>query len=447
MGKRLVHFFASALRRLRGILCRISFLLFLATIALWIRTYWGYDRIELMTCRLGADSCMVEYSAALPQGHAVLERYWYHQSFGIGEPACSWGTNDPMPAALLGVGSNPNPGKCLFGFGFCRAFVQGSASNSGSDGVLLTVQYPLWAQAVLFALAPLFACRRVWLQQRKVRRAARGCCAECGYDLRATPERCPECGRRADAAKPAPIAWPRELVTFFYLTVLVAAVSVGLAAACPIWLWQQKLAVQEYDAWWRQLMHTADAGDAPSLRRLLACGPANRWRFAVQTVQTIERNGPEDVALAWVEAGADASFDDGSLLPMAVFQGYRRVAIRLLEKGAKVDARDRLTSNTALRSVAFHPKEPFDLGKLLLSRGADPNVTDRDGDTPLHIVASEASVRWRDSTPAERVRFAELLISHGADLNFKNRAGKTPLDLAKLNCPELAAYLNSQQRT
>jgi predicted amidophosphoribosyltransferase len=50
---------------------------------------------------------------------------------------------------------------------------------------------PYWLLAALTASAPL-----AWVISRLVRfnRPAHGQCSRCGYDLRATPERCPECG-------------------------------------------------------------------------------------------------------------------------------------------------------------------------------------------------------------------------------------------------------------
>ena len=439
------HYFARFFRWLRGILCRVSFLLFLATIGLWIRTYWSCDCIDAMTCRLGAESCMVRYAAACPQGHVSIRRERYYQRFGLEDPVCSWEVYDPTPPDGVVNSFSNSSSKSFLGFGFNPGgFFKASGSRHDRDGVVFSVQYPFWAQAAIFAVAPLLACRKLWARRRESFRAARGLCLQCGYDLRATPERCPECGLPAGATKPVAVAWGRELATYLYLAVLIAAVFIGLAAVCPIWLWEQRMALHEYNAWWQQLVEASQNKDAQSLRRLLARGRVNPERAAQQMGKVIGDDYSEEVALAWLDAGTDVNYDEGSLLPDAARHDYRKLAECLLGKGVNANAKEMGTHNTSLYYLGFTPKSPFDLERLLLARGADPNTRGQDGNTPLHNVASQVASQWGRRPPAERVKFAEFLIAHGANPRLKNTDGQTPLDLAKQNCPELAAFLETK---
>jgi hypothetical protein len=78
------------------------------------------------------------------------------------------------------------------GFGFSRSadWRMGNRVIAADPGCW-AVDSPYWFWCMLTLLVP--ARRSIgWIRGRH--RSSRGRCARCGYDLRATPNRCPECG-------------------------------------------------------------------------------------------------------------------------------------------------------------------------------------------------------------------------------------------------------------
>lgn len=51
---------------------------------------------------------------------------------------------------------------------------------------------PFWVPMGVLMVMPALWARRWWVIRRRRRL---GLCAQCGYDLRATPGQCPECGK------------------------------------------------------------------------------------------------------------------------------------------------------------------------------------------------------------------------------------------------------------
>lgn len=123
-------------------------------------------------------------------------------------------------------------------------------------------------------------------------------------------------------------------------------------------------------------------------------------------------------------AGANAVAPDGfGVLGLAVYFGRTGTADLLLRAGADPDtpsANDFMVRPIHSAAAHLDGERSRDLVKLLLDRGADPNVTQVGGWTPLHQVAAHG-----------RGEIARMLLDRGADLRAKSDDGRTPLDMAR----------------
>lgn len=105
-------------------------------------------------------------------------------------------------------------------------------------------------------------------------------------------------------------------------------------------------------------------------------------------------------------------------LHAAIAKGENAAAVKLLEGGVDIEAKDPGSGASALHYAVM--KDNIALVGLLLQRGADVNSRTRSETTPLHTAVLYG-----------RLEVAQFLIEKGAVVDAKSSSGATPLSIAE----------------
>jgi len=182
-------------RWLLNVLALLSLLLCVAVCALWMRSYSVVDRI-----RVGywGYHPLPRHPEAVAGQCAVLVRYPAGSNVSVYYDVC---LGSPRNAYAV----RPGRGGSRWVHDTIDLHPPRSAASAESVAgfslrrgqSFIDVRIPDYALLCATAVMPAFV--GTWRARRR-RRVVAGLCRHCGYDLRATPDRCPECG--AAAARP-----------------------------------------------------------------------------------------------------------------------------------------------------------------------------------------------------------------------------------------------------
>lgn len=210
-----------------SILASLSLLLCIAAITLWVRSCWVADeftsmtiqpeRYRIMTIGFDRDVRRVQVRHV----GSVSGRVFFGESYVIDRQNAHWERqwsymtrSNQRIFPIYPAPSIADTRWDYFGFGRLHdERVSGNVTIGNPSPKLAESDdyywFPYWPFCLLTSLLPAFSLARAGLSQRRRWRVLRGCCPICGYDLRATPDRCPECGIRMTGKSTTPNATGR----------------------------------------------------------------------------------------------------------------------------------------------------------------------------------------------------------------------------------------------
>jgi ankyrin repeat protein len=182
-------------------------------------------------------------------------------------------------------------------------------------------------------------------------------------------------------------------------------------------------------------LHKAANNRKALLQLLLNYGadPNSTDKYGNSPLHYCSSCGDDTIAALLIEKGADVNHQnhigDSPLHLASAYAGdYNAVQI-LIKNKAVINARNH-RGKTPLHKAQYHEE----IVDLLLKNGANPNIADNDGNSPLFSLCGGSFAYW--STKA-----AKLLIANGAHVNHHNNNGDTPLHKAAKGHNEMIKLL------
>ena len=167
-------------RFLRNLAAAASVLLALAIAALWVRSHFIAD------CIAGTTSARRRVEVISAKGEVYVR------------VACPYPYPDPFDWRQYDPDIYQRGPWYAFGFGYRRDVITFVPLHTGPPDVppapYWMARVPHWFPLLIFSAYP---ARRAWVARRRRRERLlreQRLCVRCGYDLRASVNRCPECG-------------------------------------------------------------------------------------------------------------------------------------------------------------------------------------------------------------------------------------------------------------
>jgi hypothetical protein len=177
------------------LLCVVLFLIFLASSDKQTEFYWAGRSHQLYLIAFGRGSVFCEWVSNWPNAELG---WWKEDEINAGPVLWPDTFNPPIPWKSPTFGHRLGMGHAILhsdGTTWYGKLNNVEGRSFGPEGKYLDIWFPIWPIVSLSGILPAWMIgRMLWRCEITKIRKANGRCSKCGYDLRGTPDQCPECG-------------------------------------------------------------------------------------------------------------------------------------------------------------------------------------------------------------------------------------------------------------